>query len=66
MTRGSVTAKTLGMVLVGLVGLFAFIGVLVVSAIGFYDVSRVAQHIGLCLAALLMVGTLLLSVGQGD
>lgn len=66
MTQGSVAGKTLGVVLVGLVGLLAFIGVLAVSAVGFQDVSRVAQHIGLGLAALLMIGTVLLAVGQGD
>ncbi|NKD85604.1 hypothetical protein HEQ63_05330 [Haematospirillum jordaniae] len=66
MTHDSVAGKTLGVVLVGLVGLLAFIGILAVSAVGFQDVSRVAQHIGLGLAALLMVGTVLLAVGQGD
>ncbi len=66
MSHGSVAGKTLGVVLVGLIGLFAFIGVLAVSAIGLHDVARVAQHVGLFLAGVLMVGTVLLSVGQGD
>lgn len=66
MTRSAVAGKTLGVVLVGLIGLFAFIGVLAFSAIGLYDVARVAQHVGLFLAGVLMVGTVLLSVGQGD
>lgn len=51
----SVTGKTLGLVLIGLVGLLAYVGVHIASALGMSAVTYAAGYLGVFLTATLLV-----------
>jgi len=62
----SVTAKTLGVVLVGLVGLLVYVGVYVSGATGIVTVATIASYIGLFLTATMLLVVIALCMGRTD
>lgn len=64
----SVTGKTLGVILIGLVGLLVYVAVYTFSALGFYAtggsaVATVAIYVALALTAIMMVVISILARG---
>lgn len=65
----SVTGKTLGVILVGLVGLLVYVAVYTFSALGFYAtgtslVATVATYVALALTAVMLVVISVLAAGR--
>lgn len=59
----SVTGKTLGVILIGLVGLLAYVGVYVSGALGLTAVSYAASYVGVALTATMLVVVSILAAG---
>lgn len=60
----SVTAKTLGVVLIGLVGLLVYVGIYVSGALGLNAVSYAASYLGVALTATMLVVVVILATSQ--
>ncbi|GAB3454553.1 hypothetical protein [Insolitispirillum peregrinum] len=59
----SVTGKTLGIVLVGLIGLLSYVGVYVSGAIGLHGVAYAASYLGVALTFTMLVVVSILAAG---
>jgi len=62
----SVTGKTLGIVLIGLVGLLVYLAVYIGSVFGIGAVAAGATYVGLILTAVLFVVITILTSGRSD
>jgi uncharacterized membrane protein YuzA (DUF378 family) len=60
----SVTGKTLGIILIGLVGLLAYDGVYIASALGVASVAYAATYVGVALTAVMLLIVVTLATGQ--
>jgi hypothetical protein len=60
----SVTAKTLGIVLIGLVGLLTYVGIYVSGALGLDSVAYAASYLGVALTFTMLVVVVILATSQ--
>lgn len=59
----SVTGKTLGVILIGLIGLLCYVGVYVSGALGLNAVSYAASYVGVALTFTMLVVVSILAAG---
>lgn len=60
----SVTGKTLGVVLIGVLGLLAYVAVYSFSGAGFRVVAEAAGYVGVILTAVMLVIIMILAGGR--
>lgn len=61
----SVTGKTLGVVLIGLVGLLVYLAIYIGSVFGL-GIAHATVYFGLLMTAVLLVVTMVLAAGRDD
>jgi|CEGD01.1.fsa_nt_gi hypothetical protein len=60
----SVTGKTLGIVLIGLVGLLTYVGIYISGALGLASVAYAASYVGVALTATMLIVVVILATSQ--